>query len=83
MTEGRRGIALLQEPYATNGVVRGLPGSFKVFTDLGANAAIVASDPNYNCVVVESSQLGVCVAVEVEFGRLIVAGLCGKFSEPL
>ena len=81
MAEGRCGIALLQEPYATNGVVRGLPGSFKVFTDLGANAAIVVSDPNYDCVVVDSSQLGVCVAKEGEFGRLIVASLYWKFSE--
>lgn len=39
--ESACGIALLQEPYSTNGVVRGLSGNFRVFTDHGTNAAIV------------------------------------------
>ena len=34
MAEGGCGSAFLQEPYATNGVVRGLPGGFRVFLDV-------------------------------------------------
>lgn len=45
--EGRCGIALLQEPFATTGDVWDLPRGFTVFTDLAANAAIVVSEPNY------------------------------------
>ncbi len=83
MLEGGCGIALLQEPYATNGVVRGLPGGFRVFTDLRRNAAIVVNNPSYDCVVLDSSQLGVCVSIEGEFGRLVVASVYCKYSEPL
>ena len=41
------------------------------------------SDPNYDCVVVDSSQLGVCVSVEGGFGRILVASIYCKFGEPL
>lgn len=64
-------------------VVWSSPGSFKVLTDLRANAAIVVSERNYDCVAVDSSQLGVCIAIEGKFGRMLVASLYCQFSELL
>lgn len=62
-------------------MVRGLLKGLRVFMDLGINVAISVSEPNYDCLVVDSSQLGLYVFIER--GRSVAASLYYKFGESL
>ena len=76
-------FALVQEPYTSDGCVRGLPGGMRVFTDLAGNSAIVVDDTEYDCTVVSCSQWGVCISAEGRFGRILLASIYCRFSESL
>ena len=76
-------FALVQEPYTTGGLIRGLPGGMRVFTDSGGNSAVIVNDRDIDCTVVSSSQWGVCVSVEGGFGRMFLASIYCRFGGPL
>lgn len=76
-------FALVQEPYVTDGCIRGLPGGMRVFTDGGYNSAVIVNDRDLNCTVVSRSQWGVCVSVEGAFGRMFLASIYCRPSESL
>ncbi|KAH8307498.1 hypothetical protein KR044_008577, partial [Drosophila immigrans] len=75
-------VALLQEPHATNGCVRGLPARMRVFPDSRAQSAIVVNDVGIECTLMCSTNWGVCVRLNGKFGRLIVASVYCAFGEP-
>jgi len=54
-------VALLQEPYANNGCVRGLPAGMRVFPDSRANSAVVLNDVGTECTLVNSTNMGAFV----------------------
>lgn len=78
----RRGapFALVQEPYFSNGAVRGLPGDARVYSDLVGRSAVVVDDRTLTCMVVSCSEWGVCVSVEGRFGRLLLASIYCRFG---
>ncbi|KAH8323026.1 hypothetical protein KR074_008687, partial [Drosophila pseudoananassae] len=76
-------LALLQEPYTRYGGVRGLPAEMRVFPDSRCHAAVVVNDPNVECTLVSSTNWGVCVGLEGNFGRLFVVSVYCKFSESI
>ncbi|KAH8273773.1 hypothetical protein KR026_003018, partial [Drosophila bipectinata] len=76
-------VALLQEPYSSYGGVRGLPAEMRVFPDSRCYAAVVVNDPNVECTLVSSTDWGVCVGLEGNFGRLFVVSVYCKFSEDI
>ena len=76
-------FALVQEPYTTDGCIRGLPGGMRVFTDLGGNSAVIVRDSDIDCTVVSCSQWGVCVLAEGRFGRMYLASIYCRFSDSL
>jgi len=83
MHESGSSIALVQEPYTTNGCIRGLPASMRVFIDTRANAAILINDARLECMLIRADDYGVCVCVEGEIGRIWVASIYCKFGENL
>lgn len=76
-------FALVQEPYATNGCVRGLPAFMRVFPDLRANSAVIVNDVDVECRIVNVSEQGVCVCVEGAFGKILLCSVYCKFGEEL
>lgn len=76
-------VALLQEPYNRYGGVRGLPANMRVFPDSRGRAAVVVNDPGIECILVNSTDWGVCVGLEGIFGRLFVVSMYCKFSESI
>ncbi|KAH8395180.1 hypothetical protein KR215_011929, partial [Drosophila sulfurigaster] len=76
-------VALLQEPYATDGCVRGIPAHMRVFTDSRAKAAVVVNDVGIECTLMCSTDWGVCVCLNGNFGRVLVVSVYCAFGEPL
>jgi len=76
-------IALLQEPYATSGCIRGLPAGMRVFPDSRANSAVVVNDVGIECTLVNSTNWGVCVCLSGSFGRVFVGSVYCAFGVPL
>lgn len=68
-------FALLQEPYFTNGCVRGLPAHMRVFTNLPGNSAVVVDDASVDCFVVDRTRWGVSVTVRGDFGQLTLVSV--------
>lgn len=77
------GIALLQEPYAVDGSIRGLPATLRVFADLQCNSAIVVNLADADCVMTLQDRFGVCISVERAGTVTYFGSLYCKFSEPL
>lgn len=73
----RRGVALalVQEPYTTNGCIRGLPIGMRSFVDSVGDSAIIIDSLVFDCVEISKSNWGVCVSVEGTFGRLLLASI--------
>ena len=65
--ESGSSIVLVQEPYTTNGCIRGLPSEMRVFLDTSSNAAVIVNDVNVECLPVVANECGVCVSVEGVF----------------
>lgn len=76
-------VALLQEPYASNGRVRGLPAAMRTFSDSRCHATVVVNDPTVECTLVNSTDWGVCVNLSGRFGRVFFVSVYCKFGEPL
>ena len=76
-------FALLQEPYVSNGSVRGLPAAMRSFTNRSGSAAIVVNDVNMEALLVFESEHGLCVCVEGDFGRVYLCSVYCKFSEEI
>lgn len=76
-------VALLQEPYTRDGIVRGLPGRTRVFTDENGDSAVIVFDRDIDCTMVSRSQWGVCVRIEGGFGKMFVASIYCRFSVTL
>ena len=71
--ERGNGIALIQELYATNGCIRGLPAQMLVFADTRCNAVVIVTDVNIDCVLlVCTHEWGVCVCFKGVFYRVCV-----------
>lgn len=60
--------------------VRGLPGGFRVFLYLRVDAVIVVKEPNYDCVIVDSSQFCVCVSIWYLVEYLLLAFIVNLMS---
>ncbi|KAH8250905.1 hypothetical protein KR032_000089, partial [Drosophila birchii] len=83
LSERSYAVALVQEPYTTNGRVRGLPAAMRVFLDSRCQAAVIVNDPSLECILVSSTNWGVCVSVNGRFGRIFIVSVYCKFGEPL
>lgn len=78
-------IALVQEPCSNGGLVRGLPGSMRVFKNPSVNdveklCAIVIDDVNLECMLISdlTNEWGVCVAVKGWFGNIYFVSMYCK-----
>lgn len=83
LESGGSSFALVQEPYTTNGCIRGLPAGMRVFLDLRCNSAVIINDNNVECMIVSVSEWGVCVSVEGAFGRMFLVSAYFKFADPI
>lgn len=83
LCSSRVSVALLQEPYTRDGIVRGLPGRTRVFTDENGDSAVIVFDRDIDCTMVSRSQWGVCVRIEGGFGKMFVASIYCRFSVTL
>lgn len=76
-------IALVQEPYTTNGCIRGLPASLRIFLDTRCNAAVIVNDAEVESILVCADDFGVCVSIEGQLGIVWFVSVYCKFGEPL
>ena len=78
-------IALIQEPYTVEGMIRGLPLGMKSYLDKKCNAAIIINDPSLDCILLNhlTDDFGVCVLVKTCFGDVLFVSVYCKFNQAI
>ncbi|CAK9827524.1 Retrovirus-related Pol polyprotein from type-1 retrotransposable element R1 (Fragment) [Anthophora retusa] len=87
MSERSVRVALLQEPYATDGCVRGLPTRWSVHVceDRPVRSAVVVMDASIEslCVRECTDEYGVCVWLKGDFGELYVVSVYCRHGQDI
>lgn len=79
------GVALVQEPYVSDGCIRGLPASMRAFVNASGGSAVIVDNVNMDVMLVGeyTNEWGVCVSIKGVFGTMYVVSVYCKFCEEI